>query len=90
MTIGLLPAVIEWNALRDRSILDDLAWSDAVLESNLMNRRLPLVTSYNAKSPDSGLPPQPGRPESGGVMPTSDGAEQDIDSPKAKGSDLNA
>lgn len=77
MTLGLLPAAIEWNAIRDRSILDDMAWSDAILESNLMDRRLPLVTSYNAKSPDSGLPPKGGRPESEGV--TSDGQEQDID-----------
>lgn len=77
MTLGILPAAIQYNALRDRSILDDIAISDAVLESNLMDRRLPLVTSYNAKNPDSGLPPQGGRPKSEGV--TSDGQEQDAD-----------
>lgn len=78
MTLGILPAVIQYNALRDRSILDDLAISDAVIESDLMNRRLPLVTSYNAKQSESGLPPQGGRPQSDGV--TSDGQEQDADS----------
>lgn len=78
MTLGILPAVIQYNALRDRSLLDDISISDAVFESNLMDRRLPLVTSYNAKNPDSMLPPHGGRPESDGV--TSDGQEQDEDS----------
>ena len=77
MTLGILPAVIIYNALRDRSLLDDIAISDAVYESRLMERRLPLVTSYSAKNPDSGLPPVGGRPESDGV--TSDGQEQDAD-----------
>ena len=77
MTLGILPAAIQFNALYDRSILDDIAISDAVLESDLMNRRVPLVTSYSAKNPDSGLPPQAGRPESDGI--TSDGQEQDAD-----------
>jgi len=77
MTLGILPAVIQYNALRDRSILDDIAISDAVIASDLMNRRLPLVTSYNAKQSESGLPPTAGRPESEGV--TSDGQEQDAD-----------
>ena len=78
MTLGLLPAAIEWNSLHDRSILDDIAWSDAVLESDLMERRLPLISSFNAKQSDSGLPPKGGRPKSDGV--TSEGQEQDIDS----------
>ena len=77
MSLGLLPAAIEWNAMRDRSILDDMAWSDAVLGSNLMDRRLPLVSSYNMKQETSGLPPQGGRPKSEDV--TSDGNEQDAD-----------
>lgn len=79
MTLGLLPAAIEFNALKDRSILDDMAWSDAILESKLMDRRLPLVSSYNASNNDGILPPQTGRPRSEGV--TSDGQEQDLDSP---------
>lgn len=78
MTLGILPAAILYNALFDRSILDDIAWSDAVVASDLMNRRLPLVSSFNAKQEASGLPPQPGRPASEGV--TSDGQEGDADS----------
>ena len=81
MTLGILPAAIQYNALRDRSILDDIAMSDAVFESEIMNKRLPLVTSYNAKQETGTLPPQPGRPESEGV--TSDGQEQDVDGENA-------
>lgn len=77
MTLGILPATIQFNALRDRSLLDDIAWSDAVYESEIMDKRLPLITSYNAKQSESGLPPQGGRPKSEGV--TSDGQEQDMD-----------
>lgn len=81
MTLGILPAAIEFNAMRGRSILDDIAWSDAIYESGLMERRLPLVTSYNAKQSDSGLPPKGGRPQSGD-MGSSDGHEGDVDSPR--------
>lgn len=77
MTLGILPATIEYNAMHDRSILDDIALSDAILESDLMNRRLPLVSSYNASNKDGILPPQTGRPKSEGV--TSDGQEADLD-----------
>lgn len=77
MTLGILPATIQYNALRDRSLLDDIAVSDAVFECGIMEKRLPLVTSYNAKNPDSNLPPKGGRPGSDGV--TSEGQEQDTD-----------
>lgn len=76
MTLGLLPAAIEWNSMKDRSILDDIAWSDAIVASNLMDRRLPLVSSFNAKQ-ENGLPPQTGRPKSEGI--TSEGQEGDAD-----------
>lgn len=84
MTLGLLPAAIEWNAMKNRSILDDISWSDAIVSSELMDRRLPLVSSYQASNKDGKLPPQPdgeegGRPESDGI--TSDGQEGDADSP---------
>ena len=83
MTLGILPATVEYDAMHDRSILDDIALSDAVFESKLMDKRLPLVTSYNAKN-GGDLPPQAGRPQSDGV--TSDGNEGDLDSPsEAKG-----
>lgn len=81
MTLGILPAAIQYNALRDRSLLDDISISDAVYVSGILERRIPLVTSYTAKQADAGLPPQGGRPRSEGV--TSDGQEQDTDGGQA-------
>ena len=84
MSLGLLPSTLIWDALHDRSIMEDIAQSDAVMESGLLDRRLPLVSSYTM-SPDAGLPPtkganpldEGGRPEGDGV--SSEGAEQDTD-----------
>lgn len=78
MSLGILPATIEYNAIMDRSVLDDIAWSDAVLESKLLDRRIPLVSSYSMKQESSGLPPQGGRPQSEDAG-SSDGHEQDAD-----------
>ena len=73
MTLGLLPATIEWNAMKDRSILDDMTWSDAIHASGLMDKRIPLVTSFNQSAQSTGRPPS--------EDVTSDGQEGDIDSP---------
>lgn len=85
MTMGLLPATLIYNAMRGRSILDDMAISDAIVESGLLDRRIPLITSYSAKNGDGRLPPEAkkelnpgGRPESDN--PGTDGQEQDADS----------
>ena len=85
MTLGIQSSALVYNALHDRSILDDICISDAIAESGLLDRRLPLVTSYSAKSPESELPPQAknmlnegGRPELDEVQ--SEGGENDIDS----------
>lgn len=58
MTLGILPATIIYNALADRSIIEDIAWSDAIYSSGLMDRRLPLMTSYSGKQGEGGLPPK--------------------------------
>ena len=95
MTLGILPAAITYNALYDRSIIEDIAWSDAIYESGLLDRRMPLVTSYSAKNGESGLPPKGeggiidptadpnrdvgGRPETEDI--DSEGKEGDVDSP---------
>lgn len=83
MTLGLLPATIIWNAVHDRSIMEDISWSDAIYNSGIMDKRLPLATSYTLSS-DSGLPPVTKKEEEGGRPPsegaTSDGNEQDMDS----------
>lgn len=78
MEHGLLPDLLLYNALMGRSLLDDLAFSDAVLESGIMDKRLPLITSFSAKQ-EKGLPPRSegGRPEATDV--TTDGHEGDFD-----------
>lgn len=81
MSLGILPATIRYNALHDMSILDDIAISDAIMESKLLDRRIPLVSSYTMKQETSNLPPQGGRPKSEDNA-SSDGHEQDVDSPK--------
>lgn len=93
MTLGIVPSAIIFNALEDRSIIEDIAWSDAIYESGLLERRIPLITSYSGKQGESGLPPKGdgtvadpnadptrdvgGRPQSEGT--TSEGQEQDED-----------
>jgi len=57
MSLGILPDLYRYNALMKRSLLDDLAMSAAVRESGVLDMRLPLATSYTAKSGDPGLSP---------------------------------
>lgn len=86
MTLGLLPAVLIYDALADRSIMEDISWSDAIVNSGVLEKRLPLISSYNASASDSGLPPKSNNPiEDEGGRPrsedaTTDGGEQDEDS----------
>ena len=86
MTLGILPSTMKYLALHDMSLLDDLCISSAIMESGVLDKRLPLVSSYSAKQSESNLPPQAahnlnpgGRPGSGGEV-TSEGQEQDLDS----------
>ena len=79
MEHGILPDTIIYNALLDRSILDDMCLSDAVYNSGILDKRIPLITSYSASQDKSKLPPQsPGRPKGDGSA-TTDGSETMID-----------
>lgn len=86
MTLGLLPATLIYDSLHDRSIIEDIAWSEAIVDSGIMEQRLPLVSSYNlgeeAMIPPNANPMQDvgGRPRSEGV--TSEGQESDFDDGK--------
>ena len=73
MTLGILPATILYDALHDTSILDDIAISDAVAASKIINKRLPLISSFNQRAESPGRPPVD--------KITTDGAEGDADSP---------
>jgi hypothetical protein len=77
MTLGVLPSTLKYLALNDMRLTDDIAISNAVMASGIMDKRLPLVSSYSAKQEKSGLPPQAGRPKAEGA--TSEGQEDDMD-----------
>ena len=78
------------------SILDDISISNAVISSKLMEKRLPLISTYSAKAGEGNLPPVAGKPKNpDGTDPTkenpqggrpdegaakSEGAEDDADS----------
>lgn len=46
MQLGILPATLIYDAMCDRSIMEDISWSDAIVSSDLLSRRIPLATSY--------------------------------------------
>lgn len=85
MTLGILPAAIQYNALHDRSLLDDICWSNVVDKSGILDIRKPLISSFSAKQSDSGLPPQVSHDLNPGGRPgtdeaLTDGKENDQDS----------
>ena len=98
MTLGVLSCTLEYLALQDRRITDDISASCMIIGSGVMDMRLPLVSTYSAKQAESGLPPQQQREPSQndtniqkaideGGRPKNDevgseGNEQDIDSGK--------
>ena len=57
MSSGMLPDVFLYNALRGRSVLDDIAMSRVIQESGVMELRLPLVSAYNMSYKDPQIPP---------------------------------
>ena len=83
MTLGILPMAMKYAALNDMSLLDDMSISNAIAGMGLLDKRIPLITSYSAKNGESGLPPNPkgGRPANEGMLGT-DGAEADADDAK--------
>jgi len=70
MTLGILPATIQYLALRDMSLLDDLCLSRVVKESEILDMRIPLVSSYSARQSDSNLPPRGKRGNGGAAQET--------------------
>ena len=87
MSLGILPNVFEYNAIHGRTPMDDMSMSNAVVGLDLLQKRVPLITSYSAKNGDGNLPPYgdgedtgAGRPETDGI--TSDGKEADEDDAK--------
>lgn len=77
MAHGILSDTLTYLAIHGRSLLADISLTDAVVSSGIMEKRYPLISSYNAKQ-DSGLLPPRGRPQSEDTA-SSEGHEQDID-----------
>lgn len=73
-TLGILPETLKYDALMGHSLLDDMAISDFVSESGILDKRKPLVTSYSAKQDTSGLPPQAKKDLNPGGRPAEDGS----------------
>lgn len=60
MSLGILPDLYRYNALMKRSLGDDVSMSAAVKASGVLDMRLPLMTSYTAKSGENRSSPDPG------------------------------
>lgn len=58
MTLGILNDTLRYDAMCGISPFEDIAVSEMVKESGVLDHRIPLVTTYTAKQSESGLPPQ--------------------------------
>ena len=63
MTLGILNDTLKYNALNGLTILDDLAISDFVHATGILDKRIPLISTYSAKQSEAGLPPKGEHPE---------------------------
>ena len=89
MTLGYLPALLEYNALNGNSIIDDMSLSSVIDASGIMDLRKPLESSYNTSDKSSGSGTNrtgtgtPGRPtveiKEIGTGEGSEGQEDDLD-----------
>lgn len=83
MTLGILPDTLMYNAIMDRTILDDICISQMVENSGILDLRKPLRTSFNSSDDESTsdtiatVRDVGGRPPSEEI--TSEGQEQDED-----------
>ena len=75
MTLGLMADTLRYDALMGHSLMDDLAIADLVTESGIMNKRLPLVSTYSARQRDGTLPPQAAQELNPGGRPSEAGSE---------------
>lgn len=75
MTLGLMADTLRYDALMGHSLMDDLAIADLVTESGIMNKRLPLVSTYSARQRDGTLPPQAAQELNPGGRPAEPGSE---------------
>lgn len=58
MTLGILNDTLRYDAMCGISPFEDIAVSEMVKDSGVLDHRIPLVSTYTAKQADSNLPPQ--------------------------------
>ena len=90
MTLGYLPALLDYNAMNGNSLMDDMSMSYVIEASGIMDHRIPLQSSYNTSSDDAGTGTSAGTTGGGPGRPTvefkeigtgegSEGQEDDLD-----------
>ena len=67
MTLGILPATLRYMALHDMTLFDDLSVSDAIISSKLLDRRIPLQSTYHSQAVSSGQTNVGSRTQGSGV-----------------------
>lgn len=82
LTMGLLPELFRWYAIKRISPFEDMAMSEYIKNSGLTELRIPLVSSYNARQRTSysyDYDNTPGRPTVDIEDVESEGQEDDLD-----------
>lgn len=74
MTSGLLIETLRYDAIQGHTLLDDISISEFIADSGVLDKRIPLVTSYSAKQEKSMLPPQAKKEISEDGRPPEDGS----------------
>lgn len=94
MTLGILLDTLRYDAIRGHSILDDISISNAIMGSKLMDKRLPLISTYSAKAGEGNLPPVKGEVKNpDGTDPTKEnpqGGRPDEGDAKSEGAEDQA
>ena len=94
MTLGILLDTLRYDAIRGHSILDDISISNAIMGSKLMDKRLPLISTYSAKAGEGNLPPVKGEVKNpDGTDPTKEnpqGGRPDEGAAKSEGAEDQA
>lgn len=82
MTLGILSDTYIYNALQGRTLEDDIASSIEILDSDILDMRVPLQSSYTAsgKTNDKGVLDEGGRPKATIETTISEKTEESIDS----------
>lgn len=74
MTLGILHDTLRYDAICGISPFEDIAVSELIDESGVLDKRIPLVTTYTAKQSESGLPPQAKQDLDPGGRPQEEGS----------------